>query len=99
MMTYTPSTPPDVMITAGSFVSREFGDYGYVVRPVASGFTHYLFELAHFDGSRRLFLVDKWCNVELGPIDLDASGDYTVWLMEAQERLYDNSHGTTREEV
>lgn len=78
----------DQMSFAGAYVAREFGHYGYSVRIVWSTYYWAAFELRHLDGSRRLFLVDRWCNVDLAPVACSTeSEDWEAWRSAAIERL------------
>ncbi len=83
----------DTMSAAAGFVSREFG-YGYGIRVVRTGFVNTLFELHAGDGSRRLFLCDRYGNIGLAPLEVpDADGDYDDWCMTAANELYFQRNG------
>ena len=63
------SISPDQMSAAGSYIAREWGDYGYTIEDVASP-THAvsLFHVRYLDGSRFVIAVDKWGNTG-GPVE------------------------------
>ncbi len=85
----------ETLATAAGYVNREFG-HGYSVRVVSAGFFNVLFELHACDGSRRLFLADRYGNVELGPVDMDATCDpvdRNRWSMNAADELYKRRNG------
>lgn len=82
----------ETLAGAAGYVSREFG-HGYRLRVVAGEFTNTLFELRAGDGSRRLFLADRYGNVELGPVELDSDGDYYAWCIGAADELYRRRNG------
>jgi hypothetical protein len=89
----------DCMMAAAGYVSREFV-YGTRLRVVSAGFVNALFELCAGDGARRLLLVDRHGNVELGrPDDLEATDDYGAWSMAAADRLYARRNGYAIENV
>jgi hypothetical protein len=82
----------ETMASAAGYVSREFG-YGYGIRVVSAGFYNALFELHAGDGSRRLFVADRYGNIELGPVDMDAGDDYAEWCRNAADALYHKRNG------
>lgn len=90
--------PTDCLAAAAGYVSREFG-YGYGIRVVGAGFVNALFELHASDGSRRLFLVDRYGNVELAPLELaeyretERQPEIDAWTMAAADRLYARRNG------
>ena len=57
------SISPDQLSAAGSYVSREWGDYGYSIEGIESP-THAvsLFHVRYLDGSRFVIAADKWGN-------------------------------------
>jgi len=57
------SVTPDQMCAAGSYIAREWGDYGYRIEAAGSP-THAvsLFHVAAADGSRFIVAADKWGN-------------------------------------
>lgn len=63
------SISPDQMSAAASYISREWGDYGYTIEDVESP-THAvsLFHVRYLDGSRFVVAADKWGNTG-GPVD------------------------------
>jgi hypothetical protein len=67
--------PPDVIQTAGAFVSRDWGEYGYSIAPAMRSGAVYVFEVAHYDGSRFNIAVDRWCNVRALSDDLATAED------------------------
>ena len=88
----------DCMMAAAGYVSREFGDYGYALRVVSAGFTNALFELHASDGATRLFLVDRYGNVELAPESVPTLYEETrdecyAWVREAADELYRRRNG------
>lgn len=54
---------PDQMSAAGSYISREWGDYGYSIEEIESP-THAvsLFHVVAGDGSRFIVAADRWGN-------------------------------------
>ena len=72
---------PDQMAAAGSYVSREWGDHGYVIECVESC-THRVsvFRVAASDGSRFAVIVDTWGNCRW--LDTHNSDDGLVELVE-----------------
>ncbi len=54
---------PDQMSSAGSYISREWGDYGYSIEKIESP-THRvsLFHVVASDGSRFIVATDRWGN-------------------------------------
>jgi hypothetical protein len=89
----------DTMAGAAGYVSREFGDYGYSLRLCRAGFVNALFELRASDGGRRLFLIDRYGNVELAPddsaldFDIGDRAKVELWTMGAADRLYGKRNG------
>ena len=63
------SISPDQMSAAGSYIAREWGDYGYTIEGVESP-THAvsLFHVRAADGARFIVAADKWGNTG-GPVD------------------------------
>jgi hypothetical protein len=63
------SVTPDQMASAGSYISREWGDYGYRIENVESP-THAVsvFHVVASDGGRFVVAVDKWGNAG-GPVE------------------------------
>ncbi len=61
-MTYM-SITPDQLASAGSYISHEWGDYGYRIEGIETR-THAVtvFRVCASDGSRFSVLVDKWGN-------------------------------------
>lgn len=57
---------PDQLCSAGGFISREWGDYGYRIEQVESP-THAvsLFHVCASDGARFVVAADKWGNCQL----------------------------------
>lgn len=60
---------PDQLASAGSFIAREWGDYGYRIEDIESP-THAvsIFHVRHLDGSRFIVAADKWGNTG-GPVE------------------------------
>ncbi len=69
MTTGPVSITPDQLAAAGSYIAREWGDYGYTIEGVESP-THAvsLFHVRYLDGSRFVIAVDKWGNTG-GPVE------------------------------
>lgn len=63
------SITPDQMSAAGSYIAREWGDYGYSIEEIESP-THAvsLFHVRALDGSRFVVAADKWGNTG-GPVE------------------------------
>ena len=79
----------DQMAAAGRYVSHEFGAHGYSVRIVWSTYYWAAFELRAGDGSRRLFMLDRYCNVDLAPVDCstESAEGWQDWREAAVDRL------------
>jgi hypothetical protein len=55
------SITPDQLGSAGSYIAREWGDYGYRIEEIESPSARVsLFHVCASDGSRFTVLVDKW---------------------------------------
>ena len=68
MTTYALSVSPDALASLGSFVAREWGDYGYRFEGIESP-TYYV-TVGHVvasDGSRFDVCVDRWGNCRSVP--------------------------------
>ena len=63
------SITPDQLSAAGSYIAREWGDYGYSIEEIESP-THAvsLFHVRALDGARFVVAGDKWGNTA-GPVD------------------------------
>lgn len=86
--------PVDALAAAASYVRHEFGEYGYSVRVLAGGFTVSAFELlCGVDGGRRVFAVDRYGNIELGPDGLEGMHDWSDWFYGACESLSERRNG------
>ena len=68
------SISPDQLSAAGSYISHEWGDYGYRIEAIESP-THAvsLFHVCASDGSRFIVAADKWGNTG-GPLDSQGYG-------------------------
>lgn len=54
---------PDQLISAGSYINREWGYDGYVIENIESSTRLVtMFHVRHSDGSRFVVLVDRWGN-------------------------------------
>ena len=84
------SITPDQLSAAGSFISREWGDYGYTIEAAESP-THAvsLFHVRYLDGSRFVVAADKWGNTG-GPVD--SHGYATPERTEALAELVRDMH-------
>lgn len=52
---------PDQMSAAGSYISREWGDYGYSIEQIESPTPRVsLFHVVASDGSRFIVAADRW---------------------------------------
>ena len=62
------SVTPDQMASAGGYISREWGDYGYRIEGIESP-THAVavFRVVASDGSRFAIAADKWGNCRALP--------------------------------
>jgi hypothetical protein len=83
-MTYL-SVSPDQLATAGAYVSREWGDYGYSLDAISSPTTKVsVFTWRCGDGGRFRVAVDRWSNCRHIP---DSAGDaeYIKILSEMHE--------------
>jgi hypothetical protein len=85
--------PTDTLASAVSYVRREFGETGYSVRVVSAGYMVSVFELCASDGGRRLYMVDRYGNVELAPDGLEESGEWLEWANDAHDSLYARRNG------
>jgi hypothetical protein len=57
------SISPDQLSAVGSYISRNWGDYGYRIEQVESPTSRVsLFHVAYSDGSRFIVAADKWGN-------------------------------------
>ena len=76
------SVSPDQLASAGSYVAREWGDYGYRFTGIESPASHVsVFRVQASDGSRFTVLVDRWSNCR----HLDThNGDEGLGLMIAE---------------
>lgn len=58
------SISPDQLASAGSYIAREWGDYGYRIEEIESPTRAVsAFHVVASDGSRFTVLADKWGNV------------------------------------
>ena len=57
------SVTPDQMASVGSYISREWGDYGYRIEGIESPtYAVSVFRVVASDGARFSVLVDRWSN-------------------------------------
>jgi hypothetical protein len=77
------SITPDQLASAGSYIAREWGDYGYRIEEIESPTRAVsLFHVVAGDGSRFTVLCDKWGNVAHADThEYTASADRLAALM------------------
>jgi hypothetical protein len=81
------SITPDQLASAGSYISREWGDYGYRIEAIESRTsTVALFRVCASDGGRFSVLTDKWGNCRY--LDTHNHDDQDAGLFEAVREMH-----------
>lgn len=82
------SVTPDQLASAGSYISHEWGDYGYRVEAIETRtFSVSVFRVCASDGARFAVITDKWGNCRyLDTHNSDAGLDELVADMHAKAR-------------
>ena len=89
------SITPDQMASAGGYISREWGDYGYRIEEIESPTRAVtVFHVVASDGSRFTVLADKWGNCR--HVDTHEFGGYqraerSAFLVSAVAAMHANA--------
>ena len=90
-----PLVPVSAVISAAGYLAREWDDHGYSIGGGVFAATYesdgreipvYVFECAHWDGSRFFIATDKWGNVGNGDTSPDACTSMRGKMDAAAER-------------
>lgn len=87
------SIKPDQLASAGAYIARAWGDYGYSIEEIESPTRAVsAFHVVASDGSRFTVLADKWGNCRhVDTHALTAAADRSAFLVSAVSAMHANA--------